>query len=108
MAEKITLKTFWDEDEALNYLMLDLFKEVGNGDNENGGKGSLWRCSKEIYDTLKDGYSYSYADCNWQLEKGKDGIFIAKISKKKNLKNLLPSNLLHELAEEPGNCNLWK
>jgi len=59
---------FGDKETAHHYLMLDIYETVGNGDGENGGEGSLWRCAREIYDTLESGGVYSYADCQWRLE----------------------------------------
>lgn len=53
---------------ALNYLMLDLYKTIGDGDMENGGLGSHWRCAREVYDVLAKFKVYSYADCAWWLE----------------------------------------
>lgn len=55
-------------DGAVNALMLNLFREIGGGDNENGGEGSLWRCAKEIYDRLAKGEVYSYGDLSWYYE----------------------------------------
>ena len=55
-------------DNCMNELMQELFKILGNGDSENGGEGSLWRCAKDIYDTLKSGGVYVYADCKFWVE----------------------------------------
>lgn len=55
-------------DDCMNELMQELFKILGNGDNENGGAGSLWRCAQSIYDTLKNGGVYVYADCKFWVE----------------------------------------
>ena len=52
----------------MNELMQQLFNTLGNGDNENGGRGSLWRCAQFIYDTLKNGDVYVYADCKFWVE----------------------------------------
>ena len=55
-------------DNCMNELMRHLFNTLGNGDNENGGKGSLWRCSQSIYDTIRSGNVYEYANCKFWVE----------------------------------------
>ena len=55
-------------DDCMNELMQHLFNKLGNGDNENGGKGSLWRCSQSIYDTIRSGSVYEYANCKFWVE----------------------------------------
>lgn len=55
-------------DNCMNELMQELFKILGNGDSENDGVGSLWRCAKSIYDTLKSGNVYEYANCKFWVE----------------------------------------
>lgn len=55
-------------DVILDAAMSDIFHEVGNGDGENGGAGSLWRCARGIYDSLRRGEKYTYADITWWLE----------------------------------------
>lgn len=55
--------------ECLDTAMLDIFAELHDGDGENGGNGSLWRCAREIYDFLESGTHYAYADCEWWIEK---------------------------------------
>lgn len=55
-------------EEGLNALLLDIFEEMGNGDMENGGKGSLWNCAPDIYACLEGGNRYSYANCTWWME----------------------------------------
>jgi hypothetical protein len=52
----------------MNELMQELFKILGNGDSENDGVGSLWRCAKSIYDTLKSGNVYEYANCKFWVQ----------------------------------------
>lgn len=54
-------------DEGLNRLMCDIFNTIGNGDGENGGKGSLWNCAPEILNTLKNYDAYEYAGCSWRV-----------------------------------------
>lgn len=55
-------------DDCMNELMQHLFNILGNGDNENGGMGSLWRCAQSIYDTLRNGSVYEYANCKFWVE----------------------------------------
>lgn len=55
-------------DNCMNELMQELFKILGNGDGENGGVGSLWRCSQSIYDTIRSGNVYEYANCKFWVE----------------------------------------
>jgi hypothetical protein len=55
-------------DNCMNELMQELFKILGNGDNENGGKGSLWRCSQFIYDTIRCGGVYYYENYRFWVE----------------------------------------
>lgn len=40
---------------------------VGHGDNENGGKGSLWNCAPDIFQTLWEEKEYSYADVSVKI-----------------------------------------
>lgn len=54
-------------DDGLNRLMCDIYKTVGNGDGENGGKGSLWNCATEIFKSLKNYETYEYAGCSWRV-----------------------------------------
>ena len=55
-------------DDCMNELMKHLFNILGNGDNENDGMGSLWRCSQFIYDTIRNGNVYKYANCKFWVE----------------------------------------
>ena len=55
-------------DDCMNELMQHLFNTLGNGDNENGGRGSLWRCSQYIYDAIRSGNVYEYANCKFWVE----------------------------------------
>ena len=57
-----------DKDYAMHHMMQYLFNALGNGDGENGGNGSLWRCAKGIYDAIASGARYSYADMEFWLE----------------------------------------
>ena len=65
------LHTFnYEEKEcAMNNVMNHIFTVLGNGDGENGGNGSLWRCAREIYDIIESGKRYSYADQKWWLKR---------------------------------------
>lgn len=56
-------------EDILDSAMSDIFNELHDGDGENGGAGSLWRCAREIYDSLATGTHYVYADCEWWIEK---------------------------------------
>lgn len=53
---------------AVESLLEVLYGELGDGDGENGGKGSLRNCRGEIEDTLKAGTVYTYADCAFWVE----------------------------------------
>ena len=53
--------------ECLDAAMTDIYAELHDGDGENGGNGSLWRCAREIYDCLEAGRHYAYADCEWWI-----------------------------------------
>jgi len=67
------------KDSAINLVMLNIFSNIGNGDGENGGEGSLWRCAREIYDTISKGEKYSYADNIWYIvEDGENGSIVDK------------------------------
>ena len=57
---------------CMNELMSHLFNTLGNGDGENDGNGSLWRCAKEIYDYIASGKVYSYAGCFFYIIKEKN------------------------------------
>jgi len=63
----IDLGVFCDRGKAISCAMLDIMSEIGDGDCENEGKGSLWKCAGEIYDNIKSGNEYFYADCSWQV-----------------------------------------
>ena len=68
MTRKEYSERFRKKEDCLNRAMLRLFEELGDGDGENGGEGSLWRCAKEIYDCLASGGHYCYADMEWWIE----------------------------------------
>ena len=58
-----TTGTYDSLETCMNELMSRIFNTLGNGDGENGGEGSLWRCAREIYDAIAGGKVYTYADC---------------------------------------------
>ena len=58
-----TTDTYDSLETCMNDLMSRIFNILGNGDGENGGEGSLWRCAREIYDAITGGKVYTYADC---------------------------------------------
>ena len=58
-----TTGTYDSIETCMNELMSRIFNTLGNGDGENGGEGSLWRCAREIYDAIASGKVYTYADC---------------------------------------------
>ena len=58
-----TTGTYDSLETCMNELMSRIFNTLGNGDGENGGEGSLWRCAREIYDAIASGKVYTYADC---------------------------------------------
>jgi len=59
------LGVFCKSEKAVSHAMFDIMSEIGEGDCENAGRGSLWKCAGEIYDILKKGDKYYYADCSW-------------------------------------------
>ena len=53
--------------EASEFMTEFVLSELGDGDGENGGKGSLVNCRDEIRDCLyRDGF-YSYANCFFRI-----------------------------------------
>ncbi len=62
-----TYREFGDKDEALDWLVGKLFNELGDGDGENGGRGSLRNCENDIRAVLGDFRPYFYADTVWRL-----------------------------------------
>lgn len=54
-------------------LMADVvIRELGDGDGENGGRGSLKNCYGEIVDCFIRGKQYIYADCTFSIDILKD------------------------------------
>ena len=70
----ITDEAFLSLVGLMNYAMKDIFNTLGHGDGENGGKGSLWRCAAEIYDTLIGFKKYEYGGCAWEVSKNVEEI----------------------------------
>ena len=62
-----TTSTYNSLETCMNELMSRIFNTLGNGDGENGGEGSLWRCAREIYDTIARGIVYTYADYSFYI-----------------------------------------
>ena len=53
--------------DAADFMTEFVLNELGDGDGENGGRGSLKNCRDEIRDILcRDGF-YSYADCFFRI-----------------------------------------
>ena len=48
--------------EAVRWLADEVIRQLGDGDGENGGKGSLKNCYGGIWNYLYDGGKYYYAD----------------------------------------------
>ena len=46
---------------------------MGDGDGENGGKGSLKNCIDEIAEYFLVAGNYAYADCIFRLREVKEG-----------------------------------
>ena len=61
-------KEFKGKSDALDFAMLSLYSEIHDGDNENGGKGSLWNCAPEIYRMLGEHGVYEYADFSIRID----------------------------------------
>lgn len=66
--KNFVLATCPTKEAALNAALVDLFSDLGEGDGDNGGKGSLWNCAPEIYAVLSEGKTYSYADQEWFIK----------------------------------------
>lgn len=50
-----------------------VISEMGDGDGENGGKGSLKNCIDEIAEYFRVAGNYAYADCIFRLREVKEG-----------------------------------
>ena len=64
----VLLKQMDSKEDCLDVAMMDIFNELHDGDGENGGEGSLWRCARGIYDCLANGEHFFYADCEWWID----------------------------------------
>lgn len=53
--------------EAVTWLADAVIRELGDGDGENGGKGSLKNCYGDIWNALYDTGRYDYADCRFTI-----------------------------------------
>lgn len=63
----------WMEIPEAAKLMADaVIRELGDGDGENGGRGSLKNCYGEIVDCFIRGKKYVYADCEFSIDILKD------------------------------------
>ena len=65
-------RLFDSKDEALDWLVGRLFNELGDGDGENGGRGSLRNCENDIRAVLGGFKPYFYADTVWRLYELRD------------------------------------
>lgn len=53
--------------EAAKFMTDAVIRQLGDGDNENGGRGSLRNCYGDIFNCfLSDGH-YEYADCEFSI-----------------------------------------
>lgn len=60
--------------KAASRFSADLvISEMGDGDGENGGKGSLKNCIDEIAEYFLVAGNYAYADCIFRLREVKEG-----------------------------------
>lgn len=64
--EKMSCKFDRKYDATLMVIQL-LYVMLGDGDGENGGKGSLYNCADEIFTILFNGTGYCYADCTFAV-----------------------------------------
>ena len=53
--------------EAARIMADVVIRELGDGDGENGGSGSLKNCYGGIVDCFMDGHPYEYADCEFHV-----------------------------------------
>lgn len=56
-----------DKETACKFCADLVISEMGDGDGENGGKGSLKNCIDEIAKMFEDGGRYCYADCTFDI-----------------------------------------
>lgn len=69
IGEDTCKRKFFNKSEAIDWLLARFYTEIGSGDCENGGKGSLWNCAPEIHAFLEkaNGGAYEYADVKISL-----------------------------------------
>ena len=53
--------------EAANIMADAVLRELGDGDNENGGSGSLENCRGDIFNAFMSTGHYEYADCRFEI-----------------------------------------
>lgn len=63
----ICRKSFDRLEDAVNWLTNQLYDELGDGDGENGGRGSLRNCEGDIRKTLAALQTYGYAECRFKV-----------------------------------------
>ena len=56
---------YCDLHEAAKLMADAVIRELGDGDGENGGSGSLKNCYGEIFNCFMCGHGYAYADCEF-------------------------------------------
>ena len=56
---------YCDLHEAAKLMADAVIRELGDGDGENGGSGSLKNCYGEIFNSFICGHGYTYADCQF-------------------------------------------
>lgn len=62
--------------EGVNRFVVGILAEIGDGDGENGGKGSLYNCLDEIRDMVNEHFinketpfCYTYSGCDFFIAK---------------------------------------
>jgi len=56
-----------EKHEACTFLADCIIRELGDGDGENGGRGSLKNCYGDIWNALFFTGHYEYADCRFAV-----------------------------------------
>jgi len=54
-------------DHAADIMSNAVIRELGAGDNENGGSGSLKNCRGDIFNAFMSTGHYEYADCRFEI-----------------------------------------
>ena len=70
--EYFTLKYRGTKKDACRFSADLVISEMGDGDGENGGKGSLKNCIDEIAEYFLVAGNYAYADCIFRLREDKE------------------------------------